>query len=58
MKRLEKIAKQIIELEKKCQKEGPLPKYLIEMEKVTEGLSLEDLLFIDEYILENNNLKK
>ena len=58
MKRLEDIANKIIELEKKCQIEGPFPKYLKAMELETKDLSLEDLLFIDEYILEKRNLKK
>jgi hypothetical protein len=58
MKRLEKIAKKIIELEKKCQEEGPLPEYLTEMESLSKNLSFEDLLFIDEYILEKTDLKK
>lgn len=58
MKRLEIIAKQIIQLEKKCQEEGPTSLYLKKMEEIIQNLSFEELLFIDEYIMKNNDLKE
>ena len=58
---IKKIAQQIVEIEKKCQLEKDKPKkleYLNQLERLTENLSLEELLEIDEYIIENNFLKK
>ena len=58
-KKLKEIAEKIIKLEKKCQtttNKDELNKYLVEMNVLTNGLSIEDYLIIDEYILESNKL--
>jgi len=61
-KKIKKIAQQIVQLELECKKyKDNIPKQkeiLNQMEKLTEGLSLEELLSIDIYIVENNLLKK
>ena len=62
IKKIKKIAQQIVELELKCKEyKDNIPKQkeiLNQMEKLTEGLSLEELLSIDIYIVENDLLKK
>lgn len=62
IKKIKKIAQQIVELELKCKEyKNNIPKQkeiLNQMEKLTEGLSLEELLSIDIYIVENDLLKK
>ena len=51
-KEKEKIAQEIIELELKCQEDkNNLNIYLQKMTELTENLSLEELLEIDEYIM-------
>lgn len=51
-KEKEKIAQEIIELELKCQEDKDnLNIYLQKMTELTENLSLEELLEIDEYIM-------
>lgn len=61
-KKIKKIAQQIVQLELECKKyKDDIPKQkeiLNQMEKLTESLSLEELLSIDIYIVENNLLKK
>ena len=56
--KLKKIAACITELEKKCQKGDNVSEYIKEMEELAGGLSLEELLFIDEYILKEKLLTK
>lgn len=57
--RIKKIARQLVDLEKKCQVDKDnLNIYLRKMEKLTENLSLVELLQIDEYIVEKNLLTK
>lgn len=48
--KIEQLALKIISLEKECQQNKNVEKNLIEMEKLTMTLSLEDMLTIDEYI--------
>lgn len=48
-----KIAKQIIELEKLCRGAVGSSQYMNQITELIKDLPLEDLLFIDEYILEN-----
>ena len=48
--KLEQLALKIISLEEECQQNKNVEKNLIEMEKLTMTLSLEDMLAIDEYI--------
>lgn len=51
--KLEQLALKIISLEEECQQNKNVEKNLIEMEKLTMTLSLEDMLAIDEYITKN-----
>lgn len=48
--KIEQLALKIISLEEECQQNKNVEKNLIEMEKLTMALSLEDMLAIDEYI--------
>lgn len=58
-KEIKQIAQKIIDLEHKCQEDiENRQTYLNQMIKITEDLSLEELLEIDEYIMENNLLTK
>lgn len=58
-KKVKKIAQKIVELENKCQLDKTnINKYLTQMQQLTEHLSLEELLAVDEYILENKLLTK
>ena len=55
-KEKEKIAQEIIELELKCQEDKDnLNIYLQKMTELTENLSLEELLEIDEYIMSSKS---
>lgn len=56
-KQLKEIAHKIVELEKQAQT-TPNFNYALEMEKLIKGLSLKDLLEVDNYIQENNLLTK
>ena len=53
-----KIALRIVELEKNLFKGGRVADYAAEFEKITEKLSIKDMLEIDEYIQANNLLDK
>ena len=56
-KEKENIAQKIIELELKCQEDKDnLNTYLQKMTELTENLSLEELLEIDEYIMSSKKL--
>lgn len=56
---LKKIAYKIVALEKEIQNEGkPGKRYFEEMEKLMFGLSIKDMIEIDNYIQENNLLTK
>ena len=56
---LKKIAHKIVALEKEIQNEGKSGKrYFEEMEKLIFGLSIKDMIEIDNYIQENNLLTK
>lgn len=58
-KNLIKIAHKIVELEKEVQNTGkPGKSYFAEMEKLMFGLSIKDMIEIDNYIQENNLLTK
>ena len=57
MKRLEKIANEIVELEKQC-KNGKEDYFMRKMAEIIMNLTPEELLFIDEYITKNNLLKE
>lgn len=58
-KTYKKIAQQIVELEKKCKDDAENQnKYMAQMQQLIEGLSLEELLQLDEYIVSRKLLKK
>ena len=56
--KLKEIASRIAEMEKLCQQKGNFPKCMAEMNNLISGLDLEELLFIDEYILKEKLLTK
>lgn len=55
-KKLIKIAQQIVELEKKFFNGGGVQDFSAQMELITNKLSLEDMLLIDDYITSHNLL--
>ena len=55
-KRLIRIAKQIVELEKECQLVKNVQENMAKIENIMSTLSLLDLLEIDEYIARKNLL--
>lgn len=56
---IKQIAQQIVELEKKAQKDFKnRDKCLMQMQQLIKDLSLTELLQIDEYIQENKLLNK
>jgi len=60
-KKVKKIAQQIVSLENKCHQTNNIDernKYMIQIQKLIENLSLTELLQIDEYIVENSLLTK
>lgn len=54
--RIKKIAKKMWNLEQKCKKSNNVSRYEEKMLSMAKELSLQDLLDIDEYIM--NNLAK
>ena len=52
------IAENIIELEMQCQSGTNVSENLIKMEQLVKGLSLEELLAIDDYIMTKDFLTK
>ncbi len=60
-KKIKQIAQQIVDIERKCQSTNSkkeIDKYIQSMQQLVQGLSVNELLRIDEYIQENNLLKK
>jgi len=58
-KKIKRVAQKIVDLEKLCLTDkNNLNKYLERMQQLTESLSFEELLAVDEYILSNNLLKR
>ena len=57
-KNIKKLAQQIARLEKECQSENNISENMNKIEQLIQGLSLEDMLAIDEYILEKKLLTK
>lgn len=55
-KKIEEKARRIVELEKQAKKGENLDKVEKEMQDIVLGLSLEDLLYLDQYILDSNLL--
>lgn len=55
-KNLIKIAEEIYVKQSQCQKKLNLENNLLDIERLAKNLTLEDLLFIDEYI--QNNLTR
>jgi len=60
-KKIKQIAQQIADIERKCQSTNSkeeIDKYIQSIQQLVQGLSVNELLRIDEYIQENNLLKK
>lgn len=52
-RKIKKVAKEIVKLEKQCllnQHSAKINNYMQQMYELTENLSLEELLAVDEYI--------
>lgn len=57
-KDIKELAEKIIYLEQKCQFETDISEYLDELERLSKTLSLEEMLLIDNYIIQNNLLTR
>ena len=57
-KNIKKLAQQIVRLEKECQSGNNISENMNKIEQLIQGLSLEDMLAIDDYILEKKLLTK
>ena len=57
-KNIKKLAQQIVRLEKECQSGNNISENMNKIEQLIQGLSLEDMLAIDDYILEKKFLTK
>jgi len=57
MKKIRKVADQIVKLEKEYQRTGDSA-LAGQIEKIISNLSLSEMLELDDYILSNYNLKK
>ena len=57
-KNIKKLAQQIARLEKECQSRNNISENMNKIEQLIQGLSLEDMLAIDDYILEKKLLTK
>ena len=57
-KNIKIIAEKIFDLEKQCQSGNNISENLDKMEQLIEGLSLEDMLEIDNYIISKKILTK
>lgn len=57
-KELKKVASELAILEKKCQDGIDVQENMLKMARMIEKFSLEELLMLDEYILQNNLLTK
>ena len=55
---IKKLAKEIARLEKECQSGNNISDVMRKIEQLTYGLSIEEMLAIDEYILEKKLLTK
>ena len=60
-RKIKKVAKEIVKLEKQCmlnQHSAKINNYMQKMYELTENLSLEELLAVDEYISKKKMLKR
>ena len=55
---IKKLANEIARLEKECQSGHNISDAMRKIEQITYGLSIEEMLAIDEYILEEKLLTK
>jgi hypothetical protein len=55
---IKKLANEIARLEKECQSGNNISDAMRKIEQITYGLSIEEMLAIDEYILEEKLLTK
>ena len=57
-KKLKELAKQIIEYEKECQLGNNVQENVSKIEQLIQSLSIEEMLAIDAYIINENFLTK
>ena len=57
-KTIKKLAQEIARLEKECQSGNNLSDAMFKIEQLVQGLSVEEMLAIDDYILEKKLLTK
>lgn len=57
-KKLKRVASELATLEKQCQDGINVQENMSKMARMIEEFSLEELLMLDEYILQNNLLTK
>ena len=57
-KNIKRLAQQIARLEKECQSGNNISENMNKIEQLIQGLSLEDMLAIDDYILEKKTFDK
>lgn len=57
-KNIKIIADKIIELEEQCQSGNNISEFMNKMEQLIQGLSLEEMLEIDNYIISKKVLTK
>ena len=56
-KKIQKLAKQIANLENNLQKENGVEKYETQLEEIMRGLTPEEFFLIDEYIVSHRMVK-
>ena len=56
-KKIQKLAKQIANLENNLQKENRVEKYEAQLEEIMRGLTPEEFFLIDEYIVSHRMVK-
>lgn len=56
-KKIQKLAKQIANLENNLQKGNDVEKYETQLEEIMRGLTPEDFFLIDEYIVSHRMVK-
>ena len=57
-KKLKKVAEQLYKLERECQLKNNIQENMNKMEQLIQTLSIEELLIIDDYIINEKFLTK
>ena len=57
-KKLKKVAEQLFKLEQECQLKNNIQENMNKMEQLIQTLSIEELLIIDDYIINEKFLTK